>query len=98
MDYMEFKNQMLAEIEERLTEKEYACYEPADGNMLEESLVIQEGNELIRFGATTTSMYRAYKSGYRYKADCRRNHKGKKRHIRKSRGWKRSECLMIMSV
>ena len=24
MDYMEFKNQMLAEIEERLTEKEYA--------------------------------------------------------------------------
>ena len=59
MDYMEFKNQMLAEIEERLTEKEYACYEPADGNMLEESLV---------------------------------------RHIRKSRGWKRSECLMIMSV
>lgn len=35
MDYMEFKNQMLAEIEERLTEKEYACYEPADGNMLE---------------------------------------------------------------
>ena len=34
MDYMEFKNQMLAEIEERLTEKEYACYEPADGNML----------------------------------------------------------------
>ena len=64
MDYMEFKNQMLAEIEERLTEKEYACYEPADGNMLEESLVIQEGNEPIRFGATTTSMYRAYKSGY----------------------------------
>ena len=42
MDYMEFKNQMLAEIEERLTEKEYACYEPADGNMLEESLVIQD--------------------------------------------------------
>ena len=67
MDYMEFKNQMLAEIEERLTEKEYACYEPADGNMLEESLVIQEGNELIRFGATTTSMYRAYKSGYSIK-------------------------------
>ena len=64
MDYMEFKNQMLAEIEERLTGKEYACYEPADGNMLEESLVIQEGNEPIRFGATTTSMYRAYKSGY----------------------------------
>ena len=64
MDYMEFKNQMLAEIEERLTEKEYACYEPADGNMREESLVIQEGNEPIRFGATTTSMYRAYKSGY----------------------------------
>ena len=32
--------------------------------MLEESLVIQEGNEPIRFGATTTSMYRAYKSGY----------------------------------
>ena len=66
MDYMEFKNQMLAEIEERLTEKEYACYEPA-GNMLEESLVIQEGNEPIRFGATTTSMYRAYKSGYSIK-------------------------------
>ena len=64
MDYMEFKNQMLAEIEERLTEKEYACYEPADGNMLEESLVIQEVNEPIRFGATVTSMYRAYKSGY----------------------------------
>lgn len=67
MDYMEFKNQMLEEIEERLTEKEYACYEPADGNMLEESLVIQEGNEPIRFGATTTSMYRAYKSGYSIK-------------------------------
>lgn len=97
MDYMEFKNQMLAEIEERLTEKEYACYEPADGNMLEESLVIQEGNELIRFGATTTSMYRAYKSGYSIKQIAEEIIR-KKRHIRKSRGWKRSECLMIMSV
>lgn len=77
MDYMEFKNQMLAEIEERLTEKEYACYEPADGNMLEESLVIQEGNELIRFGATTTSMYRVI-NRLQYKADRRRNHKGKR--------------------
>ena len=32
--------------------------------MLEESLVIQEANESIKFGATTISMYRAYNAGY----------------------------------
>lgn len=64
MNYTEFKKKMLEEIEEHLTGKEFAYYESADGNMLEESLVIQEADEPIRFGATTTSMYRAYNAGY----------------------------------
>ena len=97
MDYMEFKNQMLAEIEERLTGKEYACYESADGNMLEESLVIQEVNEPIRFGATVTSMYRAYKSGYSIKQIAEEIIREKDGH-KEIKGWKRSECLKITSV
>ena len=40
MNYEEFKNQILEEVKKRLTGKEYAYYERADGNMLKDSLVI----------------------------------------------------------
>lgn len=63
MNFGEFKDQVLEAVREQLTGEERAYYDSPDGNLLEESLVIRNGNDLIKFGATTASMYRAYNAG-----------------------------------
>ena len=41
MNYEEFKTRILEEVKSRLTGEEQAYYEHADGNMLKDSLVMQ---------------------------------------------------------
>ena len=62
--YEEFKEWMLEEVKSHLKENEYAYYDWRNGNMQEESLVIQEKGCRVKFGATVESMYRAYNSGH----------------------------------
>ena len=63
MNYEEFKTRILEEVKSRLTGEEQAYYEHADGNMLKDSLVIQNRDSQMKFGATFSSMYEVYNAG-----------------------------------
>lgn len=68
MSYEEFKTQLLAEVSSRLEGEEKAYYDYSeDEETMEESLLIQEGDCPLKFGATVSSLYRYYKSGHSLK-------------------------------
>lgn len=63
MDHKEFAEQMVKEINAHLNENEQASYELADGNVLEDSIVIRMAEKGVKFGATAASLYKAYQEG-----------------------------------
>ena len=63
MDHKEFAEQMVKEVNARLNGKEQASYEVADGNVLEDSIVIRMEGKGVKFGATVASLYKAYQEG-----------------------------------
>lgn len=68
MNYEEFKTQLLAEVSGCLEGEENAYYDYSeDEEAMEESLLIQDGDCPLKFGATVSSLYRYYKSGHSLK-------------------------------
>lgn len=63
MNHKEFEALILREVTALLDEKEEAYCEYADGNILEDCLVIEVMDGEIKFGATIASLYEAYCSG-----------------------------------
>mgnify|MGYP004486601573 FL=1 len=60
MNHKEFEALILKEVTNLLDEKEEAYCEYADGNILEDCLVIEVMDGEIKFGATIASLYEAY--------------------------------------
>lgn len=63
MNHKEFKDQILRKVKDLLDEKEEVCCLYADGNILEDCLVIEIMDGEVKFGATIASLYEAYCSG-----------------------------------
>ena len=63
MNYKEFEALILREVTDLLDDREAVYCQYADGNILEDCLVIEIMDGKIKFGATLASLYEAYCSG-----------------------------------
>ena len=63
MDYKEFAEQMVDEINAQLNEEEQASYALADGNVKEDSIVIKMREKGVMLGAAVESLYKAHYAG-----------------------------------